>query len=261
MLTALVLGLVASSAFPIGVAIGLFFRIPNRIIASIVAFGAGVLVVALTVELMAEALETGTLVWSLMGLVAGSLIYVTIDQMLERAAERSPRRKGRDPQDVKPDAAAIPETDAQATISGMAVLVGTVLDGVPENAAIGIGLAAERGPGLGIVLLGAVFLSNLPGAVSSTVGMLREGRSRTYIAVAWTLVGIACTAACVAGYAVLSGLPSAAQGFMLALAAGGILAMLADTMFPEAFRSGGPWVALASTAGFAAAFTLASLTE
>lgn len=253
------MGLLASSAFPIGVALGLFFRIPRRVLASIVAFGAGVLVVALTVELMTEAVEEGSLVWSLAGLLTGSFVYIAIDQMLERAAKESPRREGRDPEDVVPGAASVPETEEQATISGMAVLVGTVLDGVPENAAIGIGLAAERGPDLGFVLLGAVFLSNLPGAVASTIGMRQEGRSTAYIAIAWTLVGLACVASCVAGYAFLSGLPSAGQGFMLALAAGGILAMLADTMFPEAFQTGGPWVALASTVGFATAFVLAYL--
>ena len=143
----------------------------------------------------------------------------------------------------------------------MAVLVGTVLDGAPENAAIGIGLAAERGPSLGYVLLGAVFLSNLPGAIASTVGMKREGRSGLYIAVAWGLVAVACTGACVAGYALLSGLPLYWQSFILALAAGGILAMLADTMFPQAFENGGPWVAIAATVGFAAAFFLGEITQ
>lgn len=257
MLTALVLGLVASSAFPIGVAIGLFFSIPRRVLASIIAFGAGVLVVALTGELMAEAVEEGYVFWAVAGLLAGSAVYVCIDQLLERGAEESPRRTGRDQDDVKAGAQAIPQTKEQATISGMAVLAGTVLDGVPENAAIGIGLAAESGPGLGYVLLGAVFLSNLPGAIASTVGMQREGRSPTYIIVAWSLVALACTASCVLGFSLLSGLPMAGQSFILAVAAGGILAMLADTMFPEAFENGGPWVALAATAGFAAAFLLA----
>ena len=141
----------------------------------------------------------------------------------------------------------------------MAVLVGTVLDRVPENA--GIGLAAETGSSLGYVLLGAVFLSNLPGAIASTVGMQREGRTTLYIVVAWSLVALACTASCVVGYGLLSGLPAAWRAFILALAAGGILAMLADTMFPEAFENGGPWVALAATAGFAAAFLLAELAQ
>ena len=201
MQTALIMGLLASSAFPIGVAIGLFFDLPRRLLAGIIAFGAGVLVVALTSELMAEATEGGYIVWAVAGLLLGSIVYVVLDHFVEQGAKESPRREGRDADDVKPGAAAIPETDSQATISGMAVLVGTVLDGVPENAAIGIGLAAEQGPALGYVLLGAVFLSNLPGAIASTVGMQKEGRSTTYIVVAWTLVALACTTSCVLGYA------------------------------------------------------------
>lgn len=261
MQTALLMGLLASSAFPLGVLVGLVFRIPRRLLASIIAFGAGVLVVALTGELMTEASEGGYVVWAVAGLMTGSLIYISIDQLLERAAQKSPRREGRDEEDVVAGAQTVPETEEQATISGMAVLVGTVLDGVPENAAIGIGLAAESGPGLGLVLLGAVFLSNLPGAIASTVGMQREGRSTLYIVVAWSLVALACTASCVGGYALLSGLPLFWQSFILSLAAGGILAMLADTMFPEAFENGGPWVALAATVGFAAAFLLAEVAQ
>ena len=90
--------------------------------------------------------------------------------------------------------------------------------------------------------------------------MRKAGRSNLYIVIAWTLVTVACTASCVAGFFFLGSLPDSGKSFMLALAAGGILAMLADTMFPEAFRDGGPWVALASTIGFASAFWLSHLT-
>ena len=259
MTAALLYGLLASSAFPIGVLMGLFLKLPRRAIAAVVAFGAGTLVVALTFELMAEAVEEGSVVFALTGLFAGALVYVLLDAVLDRMAQKSPRLEGDDPQDVKPRAKAIPETKAEATVSGMAVLVGTVLDGIPENAAIGMGLASDEGPGLGLVLLGAVFLSNLPGAIASTVGMIQSGRSKLYIVVAWTLVAIACTASCVAGYALLADLPDAGKSFLLALAAGGILAMLSDTMFPEAFRNGGPWVALATTLGFAVALMLGQL--
>jgi ZIP family zinc transporter len=256
---ALLYGLLASSAFPIGVTLALLVRLPRRLLASIIAFGAGTLVVALTFELMGEAIEEGSVLYAIGGLFTGTLIYIVLDSALDRLAKKSPRLEGNDPQDVVPGAAAIPESSGQATISGMAVLVGTVLDGIPENAAIGMGLAAEAGPGLGLVLLGAVFLSNLPGAIASTVGMRQAGRSSTYIIVAWTIVAIACTASCVAGYALLADLPQADRSFLLALAAGGIIAMLSDTMFPEAFRNGGPWVALATTLGFACALLLGEL--
>lgn len=260
MTQAILFGLLASSAFPIGVALGLLFNLPRRLVASVVAFGAGVLVVALTGELMAEAVEEGSVPWAMGGLFAGAIVYIVMDLLLDKAAKASPRVEGRHAEDVHAGAAGIPETPAEATVSGMAVLVGTVLDGIPENAAIGMGLASDKGPELGLVLLAAVFLSNLPSAIASSAGMRKAGRSTVYIVTAWALVAIACTLSCVAGFLFLGSLPDPGKSFMLALAAGGILAMLADTMFPEAFRDGGPWVALATTFGFACAFWLSQLT-
>jgi zinc transporter, ZIP family len=257
-ITATVYGLLASSGFVVGVLIGLLTAPPRRVIAVVVAFGSGILVSALSFELMAEAFEKGSPAFTIGGFLLGALIYVVLDTLLERAAAASPRREGRDPQDVKPGAERIPETSEQAAISGMALLVGTALDGIPENAAIGISLVAE-GKGLGLVLLGAVFLSNLPSSISSTVGMRQEGRSLAYIVAAWGAVAAACTLATVLGYALLGGLPPHLIGAMLALAAGGIIAMLADTMMPEAFQNGGPWVALATAVGFACAFLLSHL--
>jgi ZIP family zinc transporter len=257
---AILFGLLASSAFPIGVALGLLLDLPRRLVAGVVAFGAGVLVVALTGELMAEAVAEGSVPWAMGGLFAGAIVYIVMDLLLDKAANASPRVEGRHAEDVRAGAAAIPETSSEATVSGMAVLVGTVLDGIPENAAIGMGLASDQGPELGLVLLAAVFLSNLPSAIASSAGMRKSGRSTAYIISAWALVAVACTLSCVAGFLFLGSLPDSGKSFMLALAAGGILAMLADTMFPEAFRDGGPWVALATTLGFACAFWLSQLT-
>jgi len=258
-ITALLYGLLASSAFPIGVLLGLVWRIPRKVLASIIAFGAGTLVVALTTELMGEAVGEGSVLYALGGLFAGALLYIALDAWLDRLARRSPRLESSEAVQVTPGAAAIPEMPREAAVSGTALLAGAVIDGIPESAAIGMGLAAEKGPGLGLVLLGAVFLSNLPEAIGSTAGMRQAGRSNTYIIIAWTLVVVVCTASTVAGYTLLANLPAVWTSFLLAFAAGGILAMLADTMFPEAFANGGPWVALATTSGFAAAILLGEL--
>jgi ZIP family zinc transporter len=257
MMMALLYGLLASAAFPVGVLLALVWKIPRRVLASIIAFGAGTLVVALTFELMAEAIERAAVVYAIVGLFAGALVYITLDALLDRMARRSPRVEGTSPGDVKPGAAAIPESPAQATVSGTAVLIGAVIDGVPESAAIGMGLAADKG--LGIVLLGAVFLSNLPEAIASTTGMRQAGRSMAYVIAAWGLVMALCVASTVAGYALLGDLAPAGRSALFAFAAGGILAMLSDTMFPEAFKNGGPWVALATTAGFAVSILLGQL--
>ena len=258
MLTAALYGLLASAGFLIGGVVGCVASPSRRLVAAIVAFGSGVLVVALTFELMEEAFAQGSAAFTLGGFLLGAAVYVAADLALERAAARSPKREGRDPQDVKPGAAGIPETAEQAAISGTALLVGAVLNGLPENAAIGIGLAAE-GPRLGLVLLGAVFLGNVPEAISSSVGMRQEGRSRAYFLAVWGAVAAACTLSTVLGYALLGGLPPRWVGALLALAAGAILAMLADTMMPEAFANGGPLVAMATAVGFACAFLLSHL--
>ena len=143
-------------------------------------------------------------------------------------------------------------------MSGTALLVGALLDGIPENAAIGISLFAE-GRGIGLVLLAAVFLGNLPESISSSVGMRQEGRSRRFILGVWGAAMLVCTLASVAGYRLLGGLSPNMISATLALAAGGILAMLADTMMPEAFENGGPVVALATAVGFMCAFLLSHL--
>ena len=258
MLTATLYGLLASAGFLVGVTIGCVTSPPRRLVAAVVAFGSGVLVVALTFELMEEAFAEGSAAFTIGGFLLGAAIYVAADLLLERLAARSPKREGRDPRDVVPGAAQVPETGQQAAVSGTAMLVGAVLDGVPENAAIGIGLGAE-GQGLGLVLLGAVFLGNVPEAISSSVGMRQEGRSRTYVFAVWGAVAVACTLATVAGYALLGDLSPRWVGALLALAAGAILAMLADTMMPEAFENGGPLVAMATAVGFACAFLLSHL--
>ncbi len=255
MLTAVLYGLLACSGFFVGVGIGLVVAPPRRLVAVIMAFGGGVLVSALTFDLMAEAEAEGNTAYVIAGFLTGALIYVLADVGLERMAAASPKREGRDPTDVKLNAAQIPETREQAAIGGTALLVGAVLDGIPENAAIGIGLGGE-GTGLGLVLLAAVFLGNVPESISSAVGMREEGRSRAYIVGVWGAVTVACVLATVAGYALLGGLFPDMVAAVLALAAGGILAMLADTMFPEAFAEGGPWVAMATAGGFAVAFLL-----
>ena len=259
MATALVYGLLASSSFVIGVLLGLFTNPPRRVVAGIIGFGGGVLVSALTFELMQEAFEAGGGVYAISGFLVGAVIYVAADIGLERMAAKSPKRTGRDATDVVPDAELKTESPKVAAVAGTALLVGAVLDGVSESIAIGLSLRAE-GSSVGLVLLAAVFMGNIPESLASASSMQEEGRSRVYIIGVWSAVALVCTVSTVAGYALLGGLSAGLTSAILALAAGGILAMLADTMFPEAFEHGGPAVALATAVGFACAISLSELT-
>ena len=161
MATALLYGSLASSSFVIGVLLGLFTSPPRRLVAGIIGFGAGVLVSALTFDLMREAFDTGGAAYAIGGFLIGAVIYVAADVVLERMAAKSPKRTGRDPTDVVPDAEEKPESPKAATVAGTALLVGAVIDGIPESIAIGVSLHSE-GPSLGLVLLAAVFFSERP---------------------------------------------------------------------------------------------------
>jgi len=166
MATAVLYGALASSSFVVGVLLGLVTTWPRRLVASVIAFGAGVLVSALTFELMQEAFEKGAAWFAITGFLVGALIYVIVDLLLERMAAASPKRTGRDPQDVVPAARKQAETHETAALAGTALLAGALLDGIPENAAIGVSLHAE-GSDLGLVLLAAVFLGNVPERASA----------------------------------------------------------------------------------------------
>lgn len=254
MLVALAFGLLASSGLVIGAVIGLVTSPPRRVVASVMAFGSGVLVSALTFDLIQDAAERGATTAIVAGFLLGALIYVVLSMALDKMAARSPKREGRQPRDVEPGAASIPESSEKKAIAGMALLLGAVLDGIPENAALGVGL--REGGGIGLVLLAAIFLGNLPESISGTVGMREEGRSPLRVLLIWVAATVACAFATLAGYLLLGDLSYAGRSAILALAAGGILAMLADTMMPEAYEHGGPVVAMATAVGFMCAFLL-----
>ena len=133
-------------------------------------------------------------------------------------------------------------------------MLGTVLDGVPESMVIGLTLF-EQGS-IGIAYLAAVFVSNLPEALSSSSGLATAGWRPRRVMAMWCGIVLTSGAASLLGYVLFQGQSSEAVAFVLAFAAGAILTMLADTMMPEAYEHGGPLVGVATTIGFAVAFAL-----
>ena len=143
-----------------------------------------------------------------------------------------------------------------AASSGLALVLGALLDGIPESAAIGISLIG--GGGVGVAMVAAVFLSNIPESMSATTGLKASGRSTGWIMGLWALVVAASTVASVLGYALLGGASAETVAFIQTFAAGAILTMLADTMMPEAVEHAGRLVGLLTVLGFAVAFFLSS---
>jgi zinc transporter, ZIP family len=239
---ALFWGLFAGSSLIIGGALALLLPIRERALGWIMAFGAGVLIAAVAFELVAEAYDTAAGSGSLaLGLAAGALTFFVGDALVDRMGgdkRKSMRR-------------------APGAGSALAIVLGIVLDGIPESAVIGLGLL--EGTGVSVAVIAAVFLSNLPEAVAATTGLKQGGwRSRRIMGL-WVLVTLVSGLASLLGYALFDSAGPSALAFVLAFAAGAILTMLADTMMPEAFEHGGKLVGLLTTLGFGLAFALTTL--
>ncbi|AIC14373.1 ZIP family metal transporter [Nitrososphaera viennensis] len=238
-------GFVSSFSLLLGAVTGLVFRLPGKVVASVMAFGSGVLVVALTFSLLGEAFRSSQDILPLMvGFVAGGFAYNFANLVLGRVTG-VPRRRRR------PN---VEKRSADAGPPGLALLVGSLMDNIPENIALGISIVVAGA--VNPVLAIAIFLSNYPEALSSVQGMKSDGMSRKFILVSWSVVVAAGTAASAVGVGLLAGSDPAIISFFLSFASGAILVMLIESMIPEAFLEGGSQIGLATLAGFALAFVV-----
>lgn len=241
-------GLLSGSALLIGALIGWFAPLPRRIIAAIMAFGAGVLISALSFELMDEAWMRGGFHPVAGGFLAGALTYTLCNFALSAWGARHRKRSTREHrhQDI-----------SKNPNNGGALAIGALLDGIPESIVIGVSLL--KGGAVGLVAVIAVFLSNLREGLSSAAGMRKEGRKARFVFLLWS--GIALTAGLSSwlGYILFAGVDPGVISAVQAVAAGAILAMVVDTMVPEAFEGTQDGAGLIAVAGFLVAFTLSKL--
>src|ERR671916_1587157 len=200
------------------------------LVAAALAFASAALITTLAFDLFEESFKTGGVWFSGLGLLAGPAAFVVADEWLD------PRIEG-----------------AGAGVPGFAILAAVTLDGIPENMTLGVTLLEGTGS---VVLLVAIFASNLPEALGGAVGMRDEGRSEGIMILVWALTALLLAASVVVGNAVLLGADERLLSVLLAFASGAVLASLADTLMPDAYREGGGLVAFATAAGFFASFVI-----
>jgi zinc transporter, ZIP family len=237
-------GLVAGSSLIIGGFVALRAPITRRLVGLVMAFGAGVLLSAVAYELVQEAFETSAGDGGIaLGLLAGSLVFFGAEVAIDRLGKRRPAR-----------AAPGAESTAQA---GRALVLGIVLDGIPESLVLGL-TVLEAGT-VSVAFLVAVFIANLPEAIAATAALERAGRHPKRIMRFWMLVALGFGLASLLGYVVLDSASPRTVAIVLAFAGGAVLTMLANTMMPEALHHGGRLAGLLTTLGFALAFGISSL--
>jgi ZIP family zinc transporter len=233
--------LLGSSALLIGALVAVLVALPERVVGMLLGFAAGVLISTVSADLATEAIEEGGPITLAVGLAAGSVVFFVGAWLIDQAgggdrlcttAEREDRKAS-------------------------TLVFGSVLDGVPEALAIGISLLA--GGMVGLSLVAAVFLSNLPESMAATTSMRKAKHSIPYIFGSWTVVVLTGSVASAAGYVVVGVVLPDAIGLIHAFAAGALLTMVAHTVLPEAFEHGGRATSLLATLGFAAAFILSAV--
>jgi ZIP family zinc transporter len=236
-------GLLAGSSLVVGAVIAFLFSIPLRVIGLIMGFGAGVLISAIAFDLVDEAVEKSLgNGWTAAGLFAGCLVFYAGDRLIDRMG--GGERK---------DATGVHEEGGGGG-SPLSIVLGTVLDGIPESMVIG--LAIYEGGAVGAAYLAAVFISNVPESISATSGLLSSGWKKSKIMWMWIGIAVVSGLSSLVGYSLFQDASPDVNAFILTFAAGAILTMLANTMMPEAFEHGGKLVGIMVTLGFAVAFTI-----
>jgi len=244
-------GLLSGSALLIGAVIGWFVAMPRKVVAAVMAFGSGVLISALSFELMDEAWKQGGFSATAIGFLSGAAVYTGLNMAL---AARGARHRKRSEAHKRAEDAAIA---APAGGNSASLALGALIDGIPESIVIGTSLLA--GGAVGWVAVAAVFLSNLPEGLSSAAGARKEGKTATYTFTLWTAIALISGLASFAGYTLSDGASPQVLAGVQGVAAGAILAMIIDTMVPEAFEGTHDFAGLIAVFGFLTAFGLSKL--
>lgn len=233
-------GALGASALLIGALIAYLLSPTRGVIAVVMALGTGLLIGSVSFELIDEALKYQAVAWVAAMVLAGAAVFTVGDWLLER-------RGGGDRKDA---------TGAQAEGSPLAIVLGSVLDGIPESFVLG--LTVLQG-GVSVSLLAAVALSNLPEGMSSSSGLRQAGWPRNQVVAMWSVVVLVSGTAAAAGYGMLGPASGRTGALVQAFAAGALLAMLADTLLPQAYAVEGVLTGSLVVTGFAVSLALSAV--
>ncbi len=243
-------GLIAAGTLLLGAAIAWFVEIPQRVVAGIMALGAGVLIATVAFELVDQAVSDGGVGPTAGGMLVGALLYIVADWLVSRPARPAAGGASANIVDRR-------STARFASGTGAAIAIGALIDGIPES--IVMGLSVLHGGGVSIPIVAAVAISNFPEGLGSTAALKRGGSSARRVILLWGGIALITVASTLLGYVAFQPVSDAIIAFVIAIAAGGLLAMICNTMIPEAFEKQRTLTGLWATLGFLAAFVLHEL--
>jgi zinc transporter, ZIP family len=237
---ALLWGGIAGSAVFVGALLGLFVPVKKKVIGYIMAFGTGVLIGAAAFEMLDDSLHIGGLTVTIIGFMIGASLFTAFDIMLAKRGGKERKRSRENPK----------------SNSGLAIFIGTVIDAIPESVIIGISVIHEQ---VSYLLVIAIFISNLPEGLSSSIGLKKDGYSNSKILWLWMTVFLLSGLSALLGFTFLKDASSLLIAGISAFAAGGVVAMVSSTMMPEAHEDGGPVVGFITALGLIASLVLTTI--
>jgi ZIP family zinc transporter len=238
-------GLLSASGLLIGAVGGYYLSLQHTVVARVMTLSAGILLAVVAVDLVINARASATLTWTVVGLLGGAAVFSFVNWMLSPHGALHRNRCG--------ECVEQPGEEQQPG-SGLAIAAGTFLDGVPEGVVLGLSVLHLGAPGLATVA--AFFLGNIPEALSSSAGMRRAGRPERYVFGLWAGIFLMIGLAAAAATLVLHDTGPSVRGTVEAFAAGAILALVSETMIPEAFHGSPQFNGLLLVVGFVALLIL-----
>jgi ZIP family zinc transporter len=224
MLEAFGWGFLAQSSLLIAGLLVCWVTVPTKVVGILGGFGAGAMIAAVSFDLLPEA-EAHIELWQTgLWMLVGVAVFLLADQFVER-------RFG-----------------SEGAGGAMGIVVGSVVDGVPESAILGIQVGIGITISLGFVA--AVFISNIPQAVAPSADLAASGWGPRKLGRLWLLVVLACGVAAALGFLGTDLTGAVVGDRAAALAAGGLLAMLTNSLIPFSFERGGSLAGAATALGF-----------
>jgi zinc transporter, ZIP family len=284
---AFVIGAIVTISLPLGAIAGLALKPSPKMTAIFTAFGAGALLAALSVELIAPTVEEiighasspthmaqdkshaiKTMAALIFGCIAGGFLFYTLDELINskggflRKVGSTINILKHKKKDAIIDSKEVEHAQQEAGHEGgapMAIWLGLLIDGIPESFVIGAGFLALLSVKLGAsiepsftevlpyTLIAGLFLSNFPEALSASIGMKKSGMGTGKIMMLWMSLVVIIAVGSLVGYYIGSSVPHVLEIGIEGLAAGAMLTMIAQTMIPEAVHIGGTKVVGLST--------------
>lgn len=264
-------GGLSALSLPLGAAVGLWLSPGLRLTAAVMAFGAGALLCALALGLVVPALghfpdqPFVAFKWLALGAMLGCLAFIGLDHLLagmggylrKHATLVSQLKRQKQnlesvfghPTEADMVRAAHSEARGGSNVA-LAIWLGIALDGIPESLVIG---GSMEGTTVSLALIGGLFMANFPESMSSAVIMKKQGGKNLAIIGMWLSLMIMTAVGAAVGNLFIAETPPHIHGMLQGLAAGAMLAMIAQTMLPEAYAHGGWLTGLMTVSGFLAA--------